>query len=98
MSLIVRPASLEDDARWDEFVQSHRHGSPFHLSAWRKSIEATYGYEPRYLLAEEGTELRGVLPLFRTKILLAGSALISSPFAVYGGILAAGDEAKQSIA
>jgi FemAB-related protein (PEP-CTERM system-associated) len=63
-------------------------GTPFHLSAWKRSIEETFNYQPRYLVAEQGNELRGVLPLFLIRNWLTGRVLLSSPFAVYGGILA----------
>ena len=74
--------------QWDEFVMGHPLGSPFHLTAWRATVEQSFGFEPRYLLAREGRRVAGVLPLFFVKNRLMGKVLISSPFAVYGGILA----------
>jgi FemAB-related protein (PEP-CTERM system-associated) len=41
--------------------------------------------------------VRGVLPLFLVKNFVMGKVLISSPFAVYGGILTDSREAKQAI-
>jgi FemAB-related protein (PEP-CTERM system-associated) len=94
----VRPM-LDRDARpWDEFVLAHALGTPFHLTAWKKSIEETFGYEPRYLIAVQGSRTRGVLPLFLVKNILVGTALISTPFAVYGGILADSDEVRGALA
>jgi FemAB-related protein (PEP-CTERM system-associated) len=58
-----------------------------------RSIQETFGYEPRYLLAESGGRIAGVLPLFLVRNLLVGKALISTPFAVYGGALADSPEA-----
>ena len=85
-----------DTACWDAFVRAHQHGSPFHLTAWKRSIEETFGYQPLYLLAEEEGRLRGVLPLFLVRNLL-GKALISSPFAVYGGPLADAPDVARSL-
>jgi len=82
-----------DCSPWDEFVSSHAQGSPFHLQAWRKSIEATFDYKSIYMLATDGARIRAVLPLFLVKNVLVKKALISSPFAVYGGILADSPEA-----
>ena len=97
---VVRPRSASkirvrsfrpSDARaWDEFVERHPHGSPFHLLAWKRSIEQTFGYRAIYLVAYEGHRLRGVLPLFYIRNPLAGRVLLSTPFAVYGGPLMEG--------
>jgi FemAB-related protein (PEP-CTERM system-associated) len=87
-SLCVREFTERDQAAWDEFVSGHPHGSPFHLMAWRRSIEETFGFQPQYRLAIEGAHIRGVLPMFLVKNFVLGSALISIPFATYGGILA----------
>jgi FemAB-related protein (PEP-CTERM system-associated) len=83
-------------ASWDSYVLAHCHGSPFHLSAWKKSIEQTFGYKPFYLAAETNGRIAGVLPLFLTRSPLTGSALISAPFAVYGGALADDDAVRNA--
>jgi FemAB-related protein (PEP-CTERM system-associated) len=93
----VRPLTGQDHAAWDRFVEQHPHGSPFHQIAWKQSVEKTFGYEPRYILVEEGGEIEAVLPLFFVKNLLMGRALISTPFAVYGGILSRSDAAREAL-
>jgi FemAB-related protein (PEP-CTERM system-associated) len=93
---IRQPLDSESDA-WDTFVLKHRHGSPFHLMAWKKTIEESFHYRPFYLLARDGAGIRAVLPMFLVKNPLVGRALISSPFAVYGGILAETDEARRAL-
>jgi FemAB-related protein (PEP-CTERM system-associated) len=70
---------------WDAYVQNHPSGTLFHLSAWKRVIERSFGFEARYLIAEEAGTIRGVLPLFRVSNILQGSSLISTPYAVYGG-------------
>jgi len=95
--IAVRRLSEEDAARWDGFVREHPAGSPFHLQAWRRTIEESFGYRPMYLLAEEGDKVRGVLPLFYVKNVLVKRALISTPFAVYGGILADSAQAAHAL-
>ncbi len=88
MQLRVRQFSSEDERQWDEYASAHRLGSPFHEIGWKKAIETTYGYRPEYLLAEADGRVAGVLPLFLVESLLTGKVLLSTPFAVYGGILA----------
>jgi FemAB-related protein (PEP-CTERM system-associated) len=97
-AFVVRPYRESDREAWDAFVTGHPHGSPFHLTAWKTSIEQTFGYKPMYLVAADGDLIRGVLPLFLVKNWLMGKVLISTPFAVYGGILADSDEARQALA
>ena len=33
-------------SEWDEFVESHPDGSPFHLSWWLRIIHETYAFKP----------------------------------------------------
>jgi FemAB-related protein (PEP-CTERM system-associated) len=84
----VRPLRPHDCQAWDQFVLRHPHGSPFHLIAWKKTIEESFGYRALYLVATDGGRIRGILPLFYVRNPVIGKALISSPFAVYGGVLA----------
>src|SRR4051812_27271405 len=95
MALQVRSLQVEDYARWNAFVDSHPQGSPFHLLAWKKTIESVFPYQPHYLIALEGDEVRAVLPLFLVENPVVGRVLLSSPFAVYGGILAESADAQE---
>ena len=96
-SLAIRECSQDDYSDWDQFVRSHPQGSPLHLIAWKKTLEESYPYKPFYLVARDSKGVRGVLPLFLVKNPFVGKALISTPFAVYGGILADSDEARQGL-
>jgi FemAB-related protein (PEP-CTERM system-associated) len=84
---------------WDAFVSSHPNGSPFHLAAWQRLIQRTFGYEPKHIVARSsrGGEVCGVLPLFLVRSLLFGRILISAPQAAYGGILATSQAAEKAI-
>src|SRR5690348_5292349 len=86
-----------DRARWDAFVRSHPFGTPFHLTAWRDTLQSVFGYEPKYRIATKGGRIVGVLPLFLVDNFMTGRVLISTPFAVYGGILADSDEAHAAL-
>jgi FemAB-related protein (PEP-CTERM system-associated) len=97
MSVRIRDYRQEEAPEWDAFVGAHRLGTPFHLTAWRKTIAEVYGFEPRYLVAETDGAMAGVLPLFAVKNPLMGRVLLSSPFAVYGGVLASSQEAQRAL-
>ena len=95
--LVLRGLREEDHQEWDDFVQRHPHGSPFHLTAWKRTIEESFGYNPYCLLAKDDGRIRGILPLFLVRNPLIGKVLISSPFAVYGGILADADDVRRKL-
>jgi len=97
MSIRIRTFQVDDTPQWDAFVHCHPHGTPFHLTAWKQCIENTFGFRSVYLVAAETDRLRGVLPLFLVQNLVIKKALISSPFAVYGGALAESREVLQAM-
>jgi FemAB-related protein (PEP-CTERM system-associated) len=94
MSLEVRPLTGES-IEWDAFVRSTPGGSPFHLLAWKRAVEQSFGHQPHYLMAVGDHGVEGVLPLFEVRGLLGGRGLISVPYAVYGGICARSAAARR---
>ena len=83
---------------WDTFVRTADEGTPYHLTAWKHAVEDAFGHRSHYLMAREGGRVVGVLPLFEIRGLLGGKALISVPYAVYGGICAVSEEARSALA
>jgi FemAB-related protein (PEP-CTERM system-associated) len=87
--MTIRPVTSNDQERWDKFVFSTAaSASFFHQFSWRSIFHDIFSLEPKYLLAELGGEILGVLPLVYQKSFLFGNALISAPFCVEGGPLA----------
>jgi|SRR5579871_366185 len=97
MALEVRTLTPAEEPLWDAFVDAHPQGSPFHLLAWKKTLEGAFGYQPEYVVAIDSGKLRGVLPLFLIRNPIMGRVLLSSPFAMYGGILADSAETLAAI-
>src|SRR5215831_12687191 len=93
----IHPYQDDHRAAWDTFVLQHSEGTLFHLTAWKRAIETAFGFQPRYFLAEENGQICGVLPLFRSANWVQGGTLISTPFAVYGGICASGPAAHLAL-
>jgi FemAB-related protein (PEP-CTERM system-associated) len=79
--------STEVDKSWDRFVESHPRATVGHLSAWGAIAREAYGHESIYLVAEDGGEIVGVLPLVRFASRVFGRRLVSMPFLDYGGVL-----------
>ncbi|HZF16078.1 MAG TPA: FemAB family XrtA/PEP-CTERM system-associated protein [Steroidobacteraceae bacterium] len=88
VAVTVRKFAPDDAAAWDGFVRRDPQGTFFHLAGWRSVLERAFGHRAHYLLAEDAQGICGVLPLAHVKSLLFGSALVSTPFCVYGGALA----------
>lgn len=90
--LTIRAYQDEQKSAWDNYIFRHPEGTLFHCTAWKRAIERAFGFKAVYLSAEQDGEIRGVLPLFLSSNWVQGRTLISTPFAVYGGICAS-DEA-----
>jgi FemAB-related protein (PEP-CTERM system-associated) len=72
-------------------------GTFFHRAGWARVIETAFGHATHYSFTERDGAITGVLPLGRVKTLLFGDMLISSPFCVYGGPLAADAESEAAL-
>jgi FemAB-related protein (PEP-CTERM system-associated) len=87
-----------DTTAWDRFVHAQSDATFCHLAAWRGVIESAFNHRAHYLTAEQDGAIVGVLPLVQVKTRLFGHTLISNPFCVYGGPLAATPEAARALA
>ncbi|QLC21417.1 FemAB family PEP-CTERM system-associated protein [Parasphingopyxis sp. CP4] len=91
LSARVRLADLSDPgecARIVSFVRATDGATPFHLPQWITAMETGCGQTAHMLVAERGNAIVGVLPANVVHSPLVGRALVSSGFAVGGGILA----------
>jgi FemAB-related protein (PEP-CTERM system-associated) len=96
VALTVKAMALDtpqDRALWDAFVRDQPQATAFHLSAWGRAIEKTFGHKAYYLAAVRGQDMLGILPLIHVKSRLFGQSLVSNAFAVYGGPVAVSDDA-----
>lgn len=100
--LLIREADLLDAgecARIDAWVMAHDGGLPFHRPAWLKAIETGTGQKAHCLIAECGAgDIAALLPFHLVHSPLFGRALVSSGFAVGGGILSDGPTATRQLA
>jgi FemAB-related protein (PEP-CTERM system-associated) len=96
-ALTVRAFRTADRDRWNAFVLRMPEGTFFHRAEWAQVVERSFGHRSHYLVAERGPTLTGVLPLVEMRSRLFGHALVSTPFCVYGGILATDDAAGSAL-
>lgn len=79
--------------RWDAFVQQQPEATFFHRAGWQTVMQKAFGHRVYFLMAERDGRIEGILPLVHIKSRLFGNNLVSTPFCVYGGIVAANEEA-----
>src|SRR5690606_32008048 len=87
------PGEAERIAAWT----SRNGGTIFHLPHWLAAVEEGTGNDAIGLIAERSGEIAGWLPLTLVHSPFFGRALVSSGFAVEGGVLADCDATAHSL-
>jgi len=93
----VRPYRATDMAAWDRYVLAQPRATFFHQTGWKRVIERTFGFEPRYLVAERDGAVAGVLPLFGCRSLRGSLGIYSLPHTVYGGPVADDEDSERAL-
>ena len=97
MALEIRQLAPEHYEAWDKFVLASPEGTFFHRAAWRDVIEGAFRHKSHYVFVERDGAITAVLPLVHVRSLLFGNRLISVPFCVYGGPIAAESESAEAL-
>ena len=82
---------------WDDFVQACPSATFLHRAGWQRILNQVFRHDTYFLYAQTGGRIEGVLPLAHVNSLLFGNALVSLPFAVYGGVAASTDAAGEAL-
>jgi FemAB-related protein (PEP-CTERM system-associated) len=93
----IKRYAPDDAGRWDTFVGAADGATFFHRAAWRDIIEHELGHRAHYLYAERDGAISGILPLVEIRSRLFGHALISTPFCVYGGVVATDADSEANL-
>lgn len=83
----------ERSAAWDDYVFTQNGATIFHLYGWKNVMRNSFGLEPQYLIAMDGDQIRGGLPLLHIKSILSGHFYTSMP----GGMCTQDEEAAQAL-
>lgn len=97
MALEVRDLDEQSERAWELYVDRHPEGTLFHTLLWRDAVREAFRHRARYLAAWRGETCVGVFPLMQVGSYLAGTILVSVPYAVYGGSLADDAEAHAAL-
>lgn len=93
----LMPADIAAAERWDAFVMACPQATFFHRAGWQKIVREVFRHDTYFLYAEADGRILGVLPLGHVNSWLFGNSLSGLPFAVYGGVAAASDEAALAL-
>ena len=89
--------NAELQQRWDEFVMACPEATFFHRSGWQKIVSNVFHHPTYFMYAEINGQIQAVLPLAQVKSWLFGHALVSLPFAVYGGVASINPVATEAL-
>ncbi len=89
-------ASQREIARIGDFL-AEAGGSVFHTPQWLRAVERGTGQRAHGLICEQMGAITGWLPLTQVRSVLFGRALVSSGFAIGGGICAGSSEATKAL-
>ena len=93
------PVEQLDDPAWDEYASQHPDGTIFHLSGWRRALEATYPHIRGmfYGLHRNGRGILAGIPAYIVDSRFLGRKVVCAPFATKCGPLISGDVATSSL-
>jgi FemAB-related protein (PEP-CTERM system-associated) len=93
----IKNYSNTDATVWDDFVRRSAGATFCHLSGWMRVVERVWHHRSYCLYAEREKRVAGVLPLFHVASRIFGSMLVSTPNAVYGGVVADDDGVRTEL-
>ena len=65
--IVVRAAGDDDKMAWNDFLDHQPGSSPLARYEWRTVLRASYGVKTLYMLAEQGSEIVGILAAYAVK-------------------------------
>lgn len=93
----VKRLQDEDQRRWDRFVEGCPEATPFHSTAWLRTLDRAFGFKSFSLYAERDGQITGILPLCSASNWIIGRSLMSTPFADYGGVCAEDESSTEAL-
>lgn len=96
---VISAADAAMRKAWADYVAGHQQAAAFHRLEWIDAIAQATGHERCLLIAQRADRdaICGVLPCHLIHSPLFGRAMVSSGFAVDGGVLADDDAIAQSL-
>ncbi len=84
----IKKLTEADYSRWNHYVDNHENATFFHKAEWQSVLQQAFKHKTYFIYAHNGEKITGILPLAQVKSWLFGHSLVSTPFCVYGGVVA----------
>lgn len=97
MPINITQVTKQDWPAWDAYVANHSQATPYHSSAWQRSVVDAYGQQPASLIATDKEQIVGVLPLIRMRRPFSASYLCALPYCDLGFALADSPAISQTL-
>ncbi|MBD3180859.1 GNAT family N-acetyltransferase [Candidatus Poribacteria bacterium] len=78
---------LRQEESYKEFINSHPDATIHHTLEWRDVIQTAFGHRPFYIVAYEGKDIVGALPLFEVNAAFDRKRLVSVPYCYFVKVL-----------
>ena len=93
----INEYEVADKDAWESYVKQSSHATLYHRIGWKTVIENSFKHKTYYLMAREGSEVLGILPLVFIKHWFMGRFLVSMPYLNYGGVCAETEEVERCL-
>ena len=93
----IKELTDQDNQRWDAYVEQAPEATFFHRAGWRHVLQLAFGHQAHFLFAEVEGEIKGIVPLGHVRSRVFGNTLSSTPFCVYGGVVADSSEIREAL-
>ncbi len=95
--LKITPFDSAYNAAYTAFLENHPAALVYHRPEWWEVLRRSYGYQPASLLALEGENIVGVVPLMRVHGKVKGRRLVSLPFSHLVPLLTTHPDAEKQL-
>jgi FemAB-related protein (PEP-CTERM system-associated) len=94
---MIKVAEYGDGYRekWSVFVDNAADSTISHRIGWLEVMRKGLGHEPKYLMALDGENIVGVLPMVKLTTFWKTSYMISLPWIDYGGVCSINSESEK---
>ncbi|MFC1686793.1 lipid II:glycine glycyltransferase FemX [Nanoarchaeota archaeon] len=94
---LLNSENESDKLSYTRYLDNHPQATFEYTLEWKGILERNFGFESKHIVCKDSEgKICGVLPLFKASSIF-GKRLVSTPYAIYSGILADTYEVKKEI-